>query len=80
MSDVLVTSKEYDSRFASLIEELEKCGYSDERDCRRCPLEDSCRQLFDSLCDKKTHYILTDKEFDKFMAHFRGLRKQLIFL
>jgi hypothetical protein len=78
-NEVMVTSKEYDSRFAALVKELEKCGYSDISDCSTCPISEACIRLFDSLADRRTHYRLSESDYELFMAHFRSLNKQLSF-
>jgi hypothetical protein len=77
-NDLLINSREYDPRFVELIKALESCAYSNV-DCDKCPLEEPCCQLFDSLADKISHYRVTEAQYLRFMEHFKGLKKQLTF-
>lgn len=76
--DLLINSSEYDSRFMDLIKALESCATS-KIDCDKCALESECRQLFDSLADRVTHYHLSEAEYNRFMEHFKNLNKQACF-
>jgi hypothetical protein len=73
---VLVNDPLYDPLFAELIKNLESCGYSNTV-CGSCPVFTDCQKLFDSLCDRKTHYRITQSEYDRFFEHFKSLKKQL---
>lgn len=78
-AEILVTSSDYDAKFAALIAELDQCGYSDTADCDSCAVRPECQRLFDSLCDLRTHYRISQDDYDKFMQHFKNLSKQLTF-
>lgn len=74
---ILITSKEYDSRFYELINNLERCACSNIN-CDACPVKVECQELFDSLADRVTHYRISEKDYQAFMNHFKSLKKQLV--
>lgn len=76
-NQMLVNSPDYDSRFYEVIKNLEKCSYSNI-DCDLCPVCEECTRLFDSLANRKTHYRISEEDYQAFMEHFKGLKKQLV--
>jgi hypothetical protein len=73
---ILVNSSEFDPLFADLVRTLDRCAAAG---CSNCPLQDDCRQLFDTLSDQVTDKKLSEERYAKFLRQFKGLRKQLIF-
>jgi hypothetical protein len=65
-----------DKRFMELVKLLEDCE-SRFGNCDKCPLLKECRQAFDSLAMRTTHYQITENDLNKFEARYRLLSKQL---